>query len=804
MKWSFVTLSTVVATRPARLHHCISEYDDNTTVCYPEWGIGMCEDLEKSPSHVKFDDEDALVHCEAMCSGNGVLPFLVGVNRRGMQKSFANKLCLGMNLQPDEPPVLQEHPTLVADCLNRIESVNQLTKELGAFIAAYDSISFETERYGKIVQNATAEVNAHIQRTLNEKFKDGLMGEKIKIIQDAKNDVLMDVMPQKKDRLKLLNGIKDVADLGDALITNLAKSVEKLENFQAECVQVTALRAGAKRAQIQDICATNSHYCFSTDDAHEVEHISCCCGGIPAIMTELQTAGTGMESQCYANKVKVDEEAVGDPRRLRKLDEADNKVDEEDLGRLRKLNEAPVATACTYATARLLEEGATVMKEMEALGLPTEGIEAKLSKLQEIHCADEVSPDRRLQQLEDVDAQVSKDDESEAVLHEKKCFSPPNQPAHADWPAGKHVLRVTDQAYDGQCADWGLEAMTQKCSEFCGTGNVPFVVGTTRFGFSHQEADELCLKLSGEMVDPDKVESCLRKASNMQVYKTAVVALEVELSTVKLELLKLTAMTTDAKTELMDFMRYEAPDLYKSREESELLEAYQAQLESLPAGQHRQARELKDAVGRAKDASDNLKITLGRLVGEAREFIEECDVMVTGWDSERHYMLDLCRVSGDRCLDEEDANRVTCCCGVMPLAKMAQELDLRATIPGHGDRRLSEETAESICEMVEEHMSQIREDILSDLEDGGHHELVQDHEQQRLQDLCKTTITTTDVSESSSTSQPDASWCCVGAGPDEEAPNTPKDEELESSDGAFQTSLLPVLAVPVLGLVMIA
>merc|ERR1711998_272904 len=70
----------------------------------------------------------------------------------------------------------------------------------------------------------------------------------------------------------------------------------------------------------------------------------------------------------------------------------------------------------------------------------------------------------------------------------------------------------------------------------------------------------------------------------------------------------------------------------------------------------------------------------------AEKFMADCQGLAVGWDSSDNYLMDVCKVSGDRCLSEDDSARAGCCCAYMPLQTFGEVINERnAPIPGLSD-----------------------------------------------------------------------------------------------------------------------
>jgi len=128
----------------------------------------------------------------------------------------------------------------------------------------------------------------------------------------------------------------------------------------------------------------------------------------------------------------------------------------------------------------------------------------------------------------------------------------------------------------------------------------------------------------------------------------------------------------------------------------------------------------------------------------ATKFMEECQGLAVGWDSADHYLMDVCKVNGDKCLTQEDSSRVGCCCAYMPLQTFGEVVNERnAPIPGLADepgsdrrlalsnnepsaRRLS--SLDPICQSALDDVAKVEEETRARLKEAGHEGMFEDRQ----------------------------------------------------------------------------
>lgn len=113
-------------------------------------------------------------------------------------------------------------------------------------------------------------------------------------------------------------------------------------------------------------------------------------------------------------------------------------------------------------------------------------------------------------------------------------------------------------------------------------------------------------------------------------------------------------------------------------------------------------RVFTDAVQNVMEAGDKMVKQLEAFQSDMDEFLQDCDGLHTGTDPQSHYLMDLCRTTGKRCLNDPDQKSVEhagCCCAHLPLVDFGKIDIPRSTIPGSRSNRRMAEAArvESVC-----------------------------------------------------------------------------------------------------------
>lgn len=229
----------------------------------------------------------------------------------------------------------------------------------------------------------------------------------------------------------------------------------------------------------------------------------------------------------------------------------------------------------------------------------------------------------------------------------------------------------------------------------------------------------MCMAPGGTEMTPDRTQKCLMAASSMKAHSFVASELVTALEKVKAAKLMVEGHAQTAAEELNEWIReeaaYEFLNMNIGEDEGKLLKKFADQTAKIGGGSPLTEKDLENAIDWVLEKGTQLEGSLVKMKAETEEFLDECAVLTTGYDAEKHYMFDLCRVAGSKCLHQENAVRAVCCCGYSPLTAYGSSPSLAATIPGlPTSRRMSEALPEvaseplpSVCDMAEDGCSEV-------------------------------------------------------------------------------------------------
>lgn len=229
--------------------------------------------------------------------------------------------------------------------------------------------------------------------------------------------------------------------------------------------------------------------------------------------------------------------------------------------------------------------------------------------------------------------------------------------------------------------------MFEDCKTFCGLKqSIPLVIGSPNFGFDFNDARQICLPSTSDrptltMLPPKSIlkynpailERCQHLGDTMNRF-------EDDFST----LLSIFRRFRYAKLKLIDTYNRSFTQIRKrnSREEiirikglhkSERLQhIISSARETFRLG-NSETEMLKDI---ANELDDQMKIvaeSLEKSIKNFKENIKPCNDVFLKINEGNFFMKDICKVAGRNCLNYEESEHVSCCCGYVPLSDFGEK-----------------------------------------------------------------------------------------------------------------------------------
>jgi len=235
--------------------------------------------------------------------------------------------------------------------------------------------------------------------------------------------------------------------------------------------------------------------------------------------------------------------------------------------------------------------------------------------------------------------------------------------------------------------------MAEICSDFCTPTAVPFLLGTTSFGFTHTQLDSVCLSPEDENVlySAESVNTCHEKANSFRDLQMSTSYFASALQVLDASKIRFEAEAKQAAEGLKTLIRDQAKTVLdnaaRSQKIVELETLMQTGLEDILVNGVVK-RQLKEDALRVKDRATTLQTDLARVLPDVQAFLTECNIMTTGVGPSDEYLLDMCSQTSTQCVGAEEGVHVGCCCGYNPVVTLGTSGVARGTptIAGIGDR----------------------------------------------------------------------------------------------------------------------
>jgi len=290
------------------------------------------------------------------------------------------------------------------------------------------------------------------------------------------------------------------------------------------------------------------------------------------------------------------------------------------------------------------------------------------------------------------------------------------------------------------------------CEDFCGDKAIPLLLGTPSIGFDHAGMDQICMAPGGKLMTPTVVKECHKLSGTLQLHKDIASDLVASLLSVITEMDRIRSLTKTSQKDIHDWItdtsELGATYLYKMANHGDegdelLLRAFRDKVKDLKDADSEDMQKVEVAIElleiNLKKFDDDLPIFLET----ATKFMDECQGLAVGWDSHDNYLMDVCKVNGDKCLAQDDASRAGCCCAYMPLQTFGEVVNER-NAPIHGlnepgsDRRLGFSNDEHegrrlssldpICQSALLDVARVEEETWARLKEAGHENIITDRQ----------------------------------------------------------------------------
>jgi len=666
------------------------------------------------------DFDNMMDRCEAFCGPNGI-PIVVGTDSVGFSLQDIDRVCLGPSAGPSaegDSPILSYNPAKMNECREWSEALDAINVRAADFIASVRNMTFEQMVYRAAMQEKVTELQVTMQSDeVAEEMDLARADRKLDRLTEILRDSLSDLMGDGMLKRQLESKLSELTRKSELLQTVITRNLPLLERFVEECNDLL-LAPGPLNEYVLDLCSVTSEECIESSEtedgveSHWGRHAACCCGVVPSV-GQFDIPALGQMSSR-----RLEEDAPAPPRSLQTL-RADQEVD--------VCGYAYQASAADWddAVGRLqnIEGGEQTVQDFET------GQRAAYADFYGSQC--DVALERRLQEhpeltkmeLEDLpsdEPSVATVDAERRLQNYLTCEPPSSSAVAIEDTLKVAFWELTESAL---CKDIVEEdgvtlttaRMSEICSDFCTPTAVPFLLGTTAFGFSQTQLDSVCLSPE----DPDvlynaaTVNDCHEKANSFKTLQDRTAAFASALQVLDASKLRFEAEAKRAANALKEVIRNEAQqvldDATQSQKIVELQRLMRTALDDVLNVNSRVKRRLKEDADTVKERATELQITLDAVLPDISAFLTTCNMMTTGVGSRDEYLLDMCSQTSRECIDGAEGLHVGCCCGYNPVvtlgtsgvaANTATISGLEAaSLAGGGrtGRRLQEQTSMDIC-----------------------------------------------------------------------------------------------------------
>ena len=253
--------------------------------------------------------------------------------------------------------------------------------------------------------------------------------------------------------------------------------------------------------------------------------------------------------------------------------------------------------------------------------------------------------------------------------------------------------------------------MRRQCDQFCQPKGISLLIGSPEYGFNMAEAEEVCLPTEGVLNhDPAQLELCGQWSQGFQEVEIATMEFIAQLevfNAVRLEHAAAMVQDTLRIQEYVNSTAFRELVGIKVDKVTEVVKAVKSRLEGGNATLS--DSRLKAEISSLKLRTEALKAALDKNMKLIQQFLEQCNTLYVGTGPQKEYLLDICSVLNDGCLEHASAGHVTCCCAYHPFTAFGEQLP-SSIISGIGDfpsparvapgrrlRRMATEVPTDIC-----------------------------------------------------------------------------------------------------------
>jgi len=667
-----------------RLAHCSDEIAGEGVLKMVMSDVAAKHTCGRQDPPITF--EDMLSRCEAFCAPAGI-PIPIGTDGAGFNKSEIDDICMGRVTNGASQPILRYDPWLMAQCEDWGEAVQDINLRAADFIASVTNMTFEQLVYRAAMAEKVAEMQVVITSDeVQEELELERIDRKMQRIQDIISDNLADLMQSGMLSRNLKGRLDNLEDKASLLMTVIDRELPKLTNYTEQC-NVVLLATGPLNEYALDICSQTSDECVEGEFG---QHVGCCCGVIPAVGATSISASRDGTRRLQPNEGAATEEVdvCGKAAEVGATDLQDT------VDRLRQIGGGDA----------MLE--AYDVQQREAYPCYYQGCEAtQAADDQNCNAArrlDKLSP-TKTQMPKDLRAlqKVPKDEQQKVSRSSKYAWMTEQQQRNlqssyltCEAPSGTTNSEVgndidvtfwqhTEQALcknivEEENGDMTNDRLASLCAAFCSPDSIPLMLGTTSFGFSQAQMDEVCLQpdREGAVYNAATIDQCHESASVFTRLQDRTADFATSLQVLAASRLRFQAYARTAQDELRAVILRDAQPTLDNAASSQKLAALQdliaTALDDILGGSGAK-RTLQIDAGDVSLKATALREELAVAVDGLRTFLSDCNFLTTGVGPSQEYLLDLCSQTSMECIENAEGVHAGCCCGYNPIITLGTD-----------------------------------------------------------------------------------------------------------------------------------
>lgn len=626
--------------------------------------------------------QNILNRCDAFC-GPTAVPIVVGTDSVGFNKEAIDSICMGGS----DTPVLEFNLAKISNCREWGQSLDQVNLRAADFIAAVRNLTYEQLIYRATMQEKVTEMQTVLTSAETQsQMSLALRSQKLGVLRNIIDDNLDDLMGDSLLKLGLTQKLEQLERKSIVLTETIESALPNLLRYVDECNDLL-LATGPLNEYMLDICSVTSSACM---DHEEAEHVACCCGVIPSVGSSMiPAAGQRPPSRRAQELLSVE------------LEVTDTSV-------------SGSVDVCGAAYQSFAVDYDDTVSRLEAITGGESLLETFNSQQEDLYpdffdtsCEVDATPStrrlrkdgqgRRLQQQPKQSEPQPPQQPGLAFLEERKLQSggplyltcnPPSEPTDQevinntdsfDLPSVAFWAE-TEQALCKNIVDNGMTMTTERlatmCSEFCEPTSVPLLLGTTEFGFSHEQMDEICLApdSGGAKFNQTAVNQCHEKATSFALLQEKAAEFAASLQVLSASKIVFAAEAQAAGQNLKDEIRARGQAVLDDSSRSQRIAAFESlirlALEDVIGTNSRSKRQLREDAAAMGERARELKTKLDEVLPDVRDFLTNCNQLTTGVSGNKKYLLDFCSQGSTNCIEHEEGEHVGCCCGYNPIVTL--------------------------------------------------------------------------------------------------------------------------------------